>query len=322
MAGTTALKVIDAATVERLLDYPSLVAKLREAFLAPPTAPSRQAVPIEAAPGQTAGTLLVMPAVRPGKLIGVKLVTVLPELGNRPGGALRAIYMVLDAASGEPLGTIDGHALTTRRTAAASVLAASVLASPEPETLLVVGTGSVAEALAEAYWAVLRPKRVLIWGRNVEKAEALAASLHARGIAASAAGELAEAVGQAQIVSAATLAREPIILGDQVRPGTHIDLVGGFRRDMRESDDALVRKARVVVDVPHTKTETGDIAQPLAAGVLDAADVTELAELLGEAPRWRRAPEDITLFKSAGHALEDLAGAELVMERLGAEEIA
>lgn len=310
------LRFIGAETVNRLLDFPSLAARIGEAFLAPPAAPPRLAVAIEQSATQTPGTLLVMPAVRPGALIGVKLVTVLPELTERAGGALRSIYMVLDARSGEPIAVVDGHALTNRRTAATSVLAASVLARPDAHTLLLVGTGGVCAALAEAYHQVLDMRRILVWGRDPLKAADLAKTLENQGIPAEPTPDLEQGLLYADIVSSATLAREPILLGAQVRPGTHIDLVGGFRFNMRESDDALISNARLVADVAHTINEAGDLAQPIRAGVIAAADVTLLADLLAEMVPGRRTDAEVTVFKSAGHALEDLAAAELLFDRL------
>lgn len=273
-------------------------------------------MPIERASGQTPGTVLVMPAVRPGRLIGVKLVTILPELAGREGGALRSVYMVLDARSGETLGVIDGHALTNRRTAATSVLAASVLARPDAQTLVLVGTGGVCAALAEAYHQMLGMSEILVWGRDPSRARALAKSLEARGVPAQPVPELRQALQRADIVSSATLAESPILFGAEIRPGTHVDLVGGFSLVMRESDDALVKRARLVADVAHTIREAGDLAQPIRSGAISEADVAVLADVLAGTAIARSDETEITVFKSAGHALEDLAAAELLFERL------
>jgi ornithine cyclodeaminase/alanine dehydrogenase-like protein (mu-crystallin family) len=306
----------DAETVEHLLDYPSLIEAIRGAFLHPPATPQRLAIPVAEANQQPGGTVLVMPAFRSAGLLGVKIITVYPKLTDRPGGATRATYVALDAKSGELKGLIDGHALTLRRTAATSLLAAQILANPAPHSVLVIGTGAVAETLANAYTEAVRPQELLIWGRHEDKAVSLSDRLMQRGIEARAASDLPKALGSADIVSAATLAREPIVLGTYVRPGTHVDLVGGFTPDMREGDDRLISKSRIVADSEATLLEAGDLAQPLERGLIRREEIVTLTDVLRGKRRIRQSPSDVTLFKSAGHALEDLAAAELLFQRL------
>ena len=272
-------------------------------------------MPIPESDEQPGGTVLVMPSLRSAGLLGVKIITIQPKLTARPGGATRAIYIALNAKTGELKGLIDGHALTLRRTAATSILAAQALATPNPETVLVIGTGSLANALARAYAGNFRPKRLRIWGRHVDKAQALVKQLAQAGIEAQISQDLPSALGAANIVTAATLAREPIIPGRHVRPGTHIDLVGGFTRDMREADDDLISGATIVADVETTLLEAGDLAQPLESGIVRNDQIMTLREVLIGLRTARKSASDITLFKSAGHALEDLAAAELLFER-------
>jgi ornithine cyclodeaminase len=305
---------IHAEAIARLLDYPSLVDRLRDAFLSPPVAPDRMVLPIPATEGRAKGTLLVMPALRAGGLIVVKLVTVHPDLAHRPQGALSATLLALSASDGSVRGLVDGHALTARRTAAASVLAARLLARPDAHRLLVVGAGAVARALAEAYAAASGVRSVSIWARRAQAAEHLAGTLRQGGIDAQASGTLRDAAAEADIISTATLSQAPILTFDMIRPGTHLDLVGGFRPDMREADSRLVAAARVVADSPRALAEAGDLTHPIAEGLLDPAKVIMLDQLIG-APR-ARDPHEITLFKSVGLALEDLAAAELLFERL------
>lgn len=312
---STNIPLADRETVERLLDYPSLVEAIRDAFMNAPTTPKRLAIPIPEIGEQPAGTVLVMPALRPAGLLGVKIITIHPALSSRSGGATRSTYIAFDVKTGELKGLIDGHALTLRRTAATSVLAARALARADAKTLLVIGTGSLALALANAYAETLRPREVLVWGRHLHKAEAAAKSLSKGGISARAVQGLRESVGSADIVSSATLSKEPLVLGADVRPGTHVDLVGAFTSEMRESDDHLLLHATVVADVQSTLEEAGDLSQPLQAGLIKRQDVRLLREVLtGEAPS-RRSPSEITVFKSAGHALEDLAAADLLFKR-------
>jgi ornithine cyclodeaminase len=303
---------LDAATVDRLLAWPALIDALRAAFITPPIAPPRMAISYGEQGDQH---VLVMPAVNPGGLIGVKLVTVHPALAARPGGAVRALYVALDAATGEPRALIDGPALTERRTAAASVLAAQTLARRGASVLLVAGTGQVAHALCRCYAEVVRPQRIMVWGRRREAADAMAARLAAEGIPAEPVRDLGEAVRAADIVSVATLSTAPLIYGADVRPGTHIDLVGGFTPSMREADDALAARAVIVADGPGALETAGDLTQPIAAGLVDRAKVKLFDDILAGRAEGRRNDDEVTLFKSVGLALEDLAAAELLLAR-------
>lgn len=312
---STSVPMIDAATVARLLDYPSLVEALHQAFVNPPIVPQRHNVVFPQTPTSHAGSLLVMPAIQPGRLIAVKLVTIHPGHAGRDGGALRSTYLALDAASGDVRGMIDGHALTVRRTAATSVLAAKHLARPNPDVLLMAGSGEIAHALVDAYVELIKPRLVRIWSRRTEQAQRFADELTAQGIAAEPVSDLEKAVPEADIISTATLSQAPLFASASVRDGTHIDLVGAFRPEMRESDDDLIACARVVVDIETTLREAGDIASPLAAGRVDASDITTLREVLEGRTRGRSSRSEITVFKSAGHALEDMAAAELVFAR-------
>jgi ornithine cyclodeaminase len=306
----SAIPYLDAATVDRLLAWPALIDTLRAAFIAPPIAPPRTAISYGEQGDQH---FLVMPAVNPKGLIGVKLVSVHPALAARPGGAVRALYVALDAATGEPRALIDGPALTERRTAVASVLAALALARPGASVLLVAGTGQVARALCRCYAEVVRPRRIMVWGRRSEAAEALTARLGAEGITVQPVRDLGEAVRAADIVSVATLSTTPLIRGANVRPGTHIDLVGGFTPSMREADDALAARAVIVADGPGALETAGDLAQPIAAGLVDRGAVKLLGDILAGRAEGRRSADDVTMFKSVGLALEDLAAAELLL---------
>ena len=308
-----ALPFIDAEAVMRWLDYGALVARLEQAFVAPPIAPERLVMPLD----DRDAALLLMPVARPGGLAGVKLVTVHPALADRPGGAVRALCLAIDAATGEPLAVIDGNAVTHRRTAATSVLAARTLARADARTVLVVGTGQIARALCECYAALLAPRRLMVWGRRPEAALDLVRDLAGQGIAVEPAHDLAAAVAQADIVSAATLSQIPLIHGADVRPGTHVDLVGGFTPAMREADDRLVRSAVLVADGTGAIDTAGDLATPIARGIIGRDAVRLLADVLAGRCPGRTGAGDITLFKSVGHALEDLVAMEMIVEGMG-----
>ena len=307
---SAAVPFIGHDEVVRLLDFRVLVDRLRTAFLTPPLAPSRMAMPLD----DKDATLLIMPVSRPGGLAGVKLATVHPALSDRPGGAVRSLCVAIDAATGEPLAMMDGNAVTHRRTAATSVLAAMTLARPDPETILVIGTGHIAAALCTCYAALMAPRRLLVWGRRPERALALADQLTGQGIAVEPATDLHAAVREADIVSAATLSRQPLIRGVDVRPGTHVDLVGGFTPAMREADDRLIGEAILVADGDGALDTAGDLAGPIARGIIDRGEVRLLADILAGRRPGRGEAGEITLFKSVGHALEDLVAMEMIVE--------
>jgi len=306
------LRVYSAAEVHAALPWAALAQALEDAFVAGDTQ-----VPLRHAHALGDGaSLLLMPAWS-ADAIGVKLVTVMPQAVAQGLPTVQASYLLSERASGVPLALLDGDALTVRRTAAASALAARHLARADAHTLLMVGAGHLAPWLVRAH-AALRPAltRVLIWARRHDSAQALVRQLQGEGIAAEAATELAAAVAQADIVSCATTATAPLVQGAWLRPGTHLDLVGGYRPDMREADDAAIARCeRIVVDTrAGALAEAGDLVQTLARGVITPAHISgELAELLRGDCAGRTAPEQITLFKSVGTALEDLAAAQLML---------
>jgi len=310
------MRIISAAEVEAALDYPSLVERLRQAFRREIDVPLRHHHDMETAGGGTA-TLLLMPAWQAGQHIGVKMVTIFPDNGEKSLPAVMGIYVLLDGKTGSPLALIDGPTLTVRRTAAASALASSYLSRPDAERLLMVGTGALAPQLIMAHAAVRPICNVLIWGRDPEKAKKLAKRLTRTDFRVDWTTHLEEAARGAHVISCATLSKEPLIRGDWLQPGQHVDLVGAFRPDMRESDDEALRRARVFVDTrAGATTEGGDIVQAVAAGALSLDDIAgDLVELTRGERSGRRYYDQITLFKSVGTAIEDLAAAQLVFER-------
>lgn len=311
------MQVIGAEDLHRLLDYRSLVEALRAMFRDGCEAPPRHhhAVPV---PGAASGTLLLMPAWQAGRHLGIKVVTVFPDNSRRSLPVVFGSYVLLDAATGAPVALLDGTALTVRRTAAASALAADYLARPDSAVHLVVGTGALAPHLAAAHRIVRPIRETRIWGRDPVKAGALAARLAGEGIAAVSARDLAAAVQSADVITCATLAQDPLIRGEWLRPGAHLDLVGGFRPDMREADDEAVRRATVYVDTEAALHEAGDVIQPLASGALTRDAIGgDLFGLACGTAAGRRDNQQITLFKSVGTALEDLAAAELAVAGAG-----
>lgn len=296
----------DAAAVARATPMPALIAALQHAF-----ARDEYRAPPRLAADMGGASLLVMPAWKGSERIGTKIVTVDPC--SRP--SIRSTYVLDDRASGPPIALIDGAALTRRRTAAASVLAASRLARPASATLLVIGTGALNAPIIEAYAAAFELKRVLVWGRDAGKAEAAARAARAQGYPAEAVATVDAGLAAADIVSAATLATEPLIAGAALRPGMHIDLIGAFRPDMCEADAETFARARVFVDTREgVLDEAGDLLRAIDAGAIGAEAIeADLAALCsGAHPGRGDDGEAITLFKSVGTAIEDLAAAELV----------
>lgn len=313
------MRVVSAAEVHRSLDFPALIDALAAMFAAGCEVPLRHHHGI-AVPGAPQATLLLMPAWQPGAALGIKIVSVFPGNAAKSLPAVMGQYLLLDAATGAARALIDGTALTLRRTAAASALASRFLSRPDSAHLLMVGTGALAPHLIAAHCAVRPIRRVTIWGRNVDRARAVAAKLASPGISVAVAPSIESAVAEADIVSCATLADAPLVRGKWLRAGQHLDLVGGFTPAMREADDDAVRRAAVYVDTrAGALKEAGDIVQPLASGALEAEAIKgDLFDLCRGTAPGRGDRGAVTLFKSVGTALEDLAAAKLVAERLAA----
>jgi alanine dehydrogenase len=304
--------LLDGARLEAALDWPGLIEALRAAFAAGGIeAPPRQVLSLELPDGGTA-SLLLMPAWESGRAIGVKVVTFFSRNAALGRPTINAGYLLFDGESGAMRATLDGDALTARRTAAASALAADYLARPDAEVLLVVGTGQLARAVAAAHCTVRRYCNVLVWGRAFEKAGRVARALAEDGLPARPVADLEAGCREADVVSTVTASTVPLVLGSWLRPGVHLDLIGAFKEDMRESDDAAVVEARVFVDGREGALRAGDLAQPVAAGILKPeAIVADLSELARGTADGRRSAEERTAFKSVGLALEDLVAARL-----------
>ena len=302
---------LGAEQVANLLGRRLLVDALDSAFREGCQAPRRHHHTVGVPNGRDA-TLLLMPAWIPGRFLGTKIASVFPDNRARGLPAVQSVYLLSSAETGALLAIIDGGELTTRRTVAASSLAARYLARGDASRLLIVGTGEIARQIAASHAAVRPIQEVEIWGRNRTRAEALAAELVQAGFEARSVEDLAAATQRADIVSCCTLSREPVISGAWLRPGTHLDLIGSFTPEMRETDDAAVARALVVVDTDAALTESGDLAVPLRNGTLTQDRIaTDLAGLVRGRHPGRTDADEITLFKSVGAAIEDLTAAIL-----------
>lgn len=311
------MRMIEAADVHRALEFPVLVDALRHAFGAPAGTPRRTVFRLDEN-NETHDAFAVLPAWN-DEVIGVKAFTYMPGNAAKGTPILHSKILLFDRVSGAPLALIDGTSVTYWRTAAVAGLAADYLARPDARRLLVCGTGNLAPFMARAYAAVRPIDEVLIWGRDTERAEATARSvaetLH--NVTCHVVTDLAEAAAGADVISCVTGAHEPIIFGEWVRPGTHVDLVGNHERTGRECDTELIVKARLYVDSRvNVMNEAGDVLIPIAEGRIDASAVIgELAELCSGTVPGRRGNDEITVLKSVGTALSDLAAAQLVAQR-------
>jgi alanine dehydrogenase len=311
------MKLFSASELARSLPYAALVDAIDTAFKGGVTVPVRAHHNIPVADGQDS-TMLLMPAWSDDGFTGVKTVIVAPENAARSLPAVQATYQLFRRDTGEPLALMDGPELTARRTACASALAVRYLAPESASKLLMIGTGVLAQHLPLAHAAVRPIREVRVWGRNPANAEKIAAALRAAGLAAAPTDNLEQSVAWADIVSSATLSKQPIIRGKWLRPGQHVDLVGGFRPDMRETDDAALKRCKVYCDTRGgAMKEAGDLCDPLSRGIITEADVlADLFDLASGAHQPKRGADDITLFKSAGTAIEDLAAAMLAYRHL------
>ncbi|UXT85194.1 ornithine cyclodeaminase family protein [Agrobacterium tumefaciens] len=306
------MRVYDHHAVNAKLAWPDLIRALRESFSQGGViAPARQSLSIDLANGEQA-TLLIMPAWEAGEAIGVKVVTFYPGNAAKGQATINAGYMLFSGADGRFVAAMDGDALTARRTAAASALAADYLARSDARVLTIVGTGQLALSVAAAHASVRTYERILVWGRNPSKAAATAGALRAEGLPAEAEAELEAACRAADVVSSVTASIRSLIKGAWLREGSHLDLIGAFKPDMRESDTLAITHARVFVDGRPGALLAGDLAQPIAENAFDPSMIAaDLAELVQNGIG-RRTETERTVFKSVGLSQEDLVGARMV----------
>ena len=299
------MKIISAEHLAQI-SYGDYIQALREGFQSWVITPHRVVHDTSATT-----TLLLMPAWN-NAFTGIKTVTVKSDNSALGLSTVQGSYLLIDNKTGAPVALLDGTELTRRRTAAASALAADYLARKDASTLLLIGAGALAPHFAAAHSAVHSIKRVLVYNRNSEKATALAAQLGAEAVT-----DLPAAVGEADIISGITNSTEAIIKGAWIKPGTHIDLAGAYKPAMRETDGGAVGMARVFVDTREgAAAEAGDLIQAEAEGHFKFADIQgDLTELCTGTMMGRKTDAEVTLFKSCGTALEDLAAAAMVYLR-------
>ena len=309
---------ISAQEIIKALPYPQLIHALKKGFQEKYTVPLRHHHSYKNPTSPIDSTLLLMPAWKSGDYLGVKIITVSPNNSAYQLPAVQGIYLLFNAKTGTPIANLEAKTLTTRRTAAASALAASFLARKDSQSLLMVGTGNMAPALIEAHAAIRPIQQVYIWGRNFHKATAVAQQLQGKNFDIQPIKDLAKIAPQVAIISCATLSEQPLIKGEWLQAGQHLDLVGSFTPTMREADDVCIQRSRVYVDVLEGATkESGDIVIPLANGTIHLSAIQgDLFDLCRGRVEGRQNDQELTLFKSVGHALEDLVAAKLVVSGL------
>jgi len=308
------MKIFDREETRSALGFEVLIPALRDAFVAECHVPLRHVHRIEG--DAHAMTTLIMPAWTEGGLMGIKTVNIAP--GNsaigKPG--LHSTYLLYNATTGEPLALMDGDEITSRRTAGASALAASYLAREDASRLLIVGAGRVASLLADAYAAVRPIREVLVWNAREASAVRLVEQLQESGYQATVVDDLSDAVKAADIITCATLATTPVIKGEWLQPGSHLDLSGSFTPEMREADDEAFRGARLYIDTDEALIKSGELLGPMSRNVFKAEEVVGTLEALCKNTcAGRGSTHERTVFKSVGTALEDLASATLVYRR-------
>lgn len=314
------LPYLSEADLSSLLTYPLLVRALRAEFKTPSTVPSRHYHRLVSNHSENT-ELLLMPAWS-DEYLAVKLATVFPLNIERGLPVIAGLLILFDGRNGQPLAVFEAGELTARRTAAASALAADYLARQNSERLLVLGSGRLAPYLIEAHASVRPIKEVKIWARDPAKVlavqERLDPAISAR-LDILIAPSLEDAVRSADMISTATRSLAPLVKGAWVQPGTHLDLVGGYRPDMNEVDVECIKKALVVVDTyAGALSESGELIAALESGAIDRTHIrADLGELVcGQYPG-RKAAYEVTLFKSVGTAIEDLAAATLAWRLCG-----
>ena len=308
------MKMIGREEVARRLTYERCIPIVREAMIAfsrrETTQPLRSILPL--GEGRMFG---VMPgAMGAHEIFGAKLISVFPP---RPGAessyrSHQGVVILFDPESGAPICVADAGEITAIRTAAASAVATDALARPEAARLALFGTGEQAATHARAIARVRRLTRIVVWGRRQERARALAAALAAElGIPAVAVDSAEDAARLGEILCTVTAAQEPVLLGQWVRPGTHVNVVGSSYAGPAEVDEDLVARSRFIVDSREGVLEQGaEFLRAKAAGRVDDGHIAaEIGEVLAGAAPGRRSPDEVTVYKSLGHIVQDLASA-------------
>lgn len=316
------MRIISKADVQQAMDMAACIEVNTTAFIAVATGrakvPVKHHIPVESQAGAVA---LFMPGYLPDEAaLGVKVVSVFPE--NRAKGLPGTVgaIMLVSAETGEPVALMDGTWLTSLRTGAGTGVATQLMARPDSKVLALLGAGSMGFHQVEAVLAVRPVDSVLIWNRTPARAEELAEEVAAlcresgKTVKVQAVTDPEAAVRQSDIVVASTASATPVVLGEWVRAGTHVNLIGAHGADMREGDDALLLKSGTrAVDAFDSSAASGELRIPLAAGVVRREDFVDLGAIAAGKVSGRNRSDEITWFKSVGLAAQDMACAAHIL---------
>ena len=304
--------LIDDDFINKNTDFSELIAEIKSAFASSNIeVPMRHHHDFSNPKEGVDSTLLLMPAWSPSEVAGVKIATVSPNNGKFNLPSIQGTYIYLDAHKGMVKAILAAKSLTAKRTAATSALASFYLSKKDASSLLMIGTGALSKNLILAHASVRPIKTVYVWGRNSEKAKAICKELGNETFLIEAVETIEEIISKVDIISCATLSKTPLVLGKYLKEGQHVDLVGAYKKDMREADDEAIKKSQIFVDTYQGGLkESGDIVIPLQNGTIKESDIkADLFELCSNKKQGRKSDKEITFFKSVGHALEDLTAA-------------
>jgi ornithine cyclodeaminase len=307
------MQIISAQQIQSVLDWPGVLDALHRGHSGSRPIAGGYFI------GDSSFGLFSRGVILPGKGAGVKIASIHPANGaaDPPLPSEQAAFLVMDERTKGLVAMLDGPEITRWKTAADSALAARMLSRENSEVLLVLGAGPIAGALTDAYLHI-RPsiREVLLWNRTASRLEGARSALEARNIRVHVVDDLDAATARADIIAAATSASTPVIRGECVRPGTHVDLVGGYRSDMQEADCDVFRDARIFVDDRQNAVQSGDIQIPMQAGVIQEGDIEGDLFDLCRMSAFRRSVTDRTVYKNAGGAYLDLIISQYVVEQL------
>ena len=304
--------LIDDDFINKNTDFSELISEIKSAFASSNIeVPMRHHHDFSNPKEGVDSTLLLMPAWSPSEVAGVKIATVSPSNGKFNLPSIQGTYIYLDAHKGMVKAILAAKSLTAKRTAATSALASFYLSKKDASSLLMIGTGALSKNLILAHASVRPIKTVYVWGRNLEKAKAICKELGNETFLIEAVETIEEIISKVDIISCATLSKTPLVLGKYLKEGQHVDLVGAYKKDMREADDEAIKKSQIFVDTYQGGLkESGDIVIPLQNGTIKESDIkADLFELCSNKKQGRKSGKEITFFKSVGHALEDLTAA-------------
>lgn len=311
---------ISADQIESLWQYDAFIPLLENAFQSDIVVPQRNHYNYENGQGENNSTLLIMPAWSNKEYVGVKMVTVSPHNGDLGLPSIQGNYTLIEAKNGKIKAQIDAKKLTVKRTAATSALASKYLSKKDSKALLMIGTGALCPELIRAHCSVRPIEHVFIWGRAFTKAQQRAKELQSEKFEIRPIESLEQVAQSVDIISVATLSPRPLVFGKWLKSGQHIDLVGSYRPDMREADNECLLKSSLFIDSEGALKESGDLAIPISEKVIAKSDIkSTLFEMTKHQVYQRASDQEITLFKSVGHALEDLSAAIYLMKELRVE---